>query len=170
MTSHSISSNISCDPAQPEYPLSLESNPAIYIIMADSATDHSSRNDPTIANMSTSDSTGREYDQAVVANGNGIQPGTPDGFDNNEKGTVADPSGTDEETEVILPASPRRAHGIVWILIVTSILMANFLFATDNTIAANIQPAVIKDFQSLNKLAWLGVAFLAASWGTNFFW
>ncbi|AEO71468.1 uncharacterized protein THITE_124439 [Thermothielavioides terrestris NRRL 8126] len=62
------------------------------------------------------------------------------------------------------------AHGFIWVLIVAGILMANFLFATDNTIAANIQPAVVKDFQSLNKLAWLGVAFLASSWGTNFFW
>lgn len=66
--------------------------------------------------------------------------------------------------------SPRSVHGFSWTLVVASILMANFLFATDNTIAANIQPAVIKTFQSLNKLAWLGVAFMMSSWGTCFFW
>lgn len=65
---------------------------------------------------------------------------------------------------------PRTAHGFVWLLIVTSILMANFLLATDNTIAANVQPAVIRESQSLDKLAWLGVAFLASSWGTDLFW
>jgi len=48
--------------------------------------------------------------------------------------------------------------------------MANFLFATDNTIAAKIQPAVVNDFKSLDKLAWLPVAFLASSWGTNLLW
>lgn len=66
--------------------------------------------------------------------------------------------------------SPRSVHGFSWTLVVASILMANFLFATDNTIAANIQPAVIQTFQSLNKLAWLGVAFMMSSWGTCFFW
>ncbi|KAL2201529.1 major facilitator superfamily domain-containing protein [Corynascus similis CBS 632.67] len=84
-----------------------------------------------------------------------------------EKGVVPSTDGSKEET----PAPPpRTAHGIVWVLIVAAVLMANFLFATDNTIAANIQPAVIRQFNSLDKLAWLGVAFLAACWGTNFFW
>lgn len=48
--------------------------------------------------------------------------------------------------------------------------MANFLFAMDNTVAANIQPAVVNDFASLDRLTWLPVAFFASSWGTNFLW
>ena len=48
--------------------------------------------------------------------------------------------------------------------------MANFLFATDNTIAANIQPEVVKDFASLDKLVWLPVAFFMTSWGTDLLW
>lgn len=80
----------------------------------------------------------------------------------NEKGTVA--------TETTEPVSPRKVHGIAWFLVVTSILMANFLFAMDNTVAANIQPAVVKAFHSLDKLVWLPVAFFASSWGTNFLW
>ncbi|KAK3293712.1 major facilitator superfamily-domain-containing protein [Chaetomium fimeti] len=83
-----------------------------------------------------------------------------------ERGIVPSTDQSKEES----PPPPRTAHGIIWVLIVASILMANFLFATDNTIAANIQPAVIRQFNSLDKLAWLGVAFLAASWGANFFW
>lgn len=94
--------------------------------------------------------------------------GTPaEGMEINGQASADDT--TDEPVEAAaLP--PRTAHGFVWLLIVAGILMANFLFATDNTIAANIQPAVVKEFQSLDKLAWMGVAFLAASWGTNFFW
>ncbi|KAI9705762.1 MAG: hypothetical protein M1820_005010 [Bogoriella megaspora] len=68
------------------------------------------------------------------------------------------------------PASPRKAHGFPWLLLVTSILMANFLFAIDNTVAANVQPAVVKAFSSLDKLAWLPIAFFASSWGTNLLW
>lgn len=77
---------------------------------------------------------------------------------------------TDATADAASKDSPRSVHGLSWFLVVASILMANFLFATDNTIAANIQPAVIQTFQSLNKLAWLGVAFMMSSWGTCFFW
>ncbi|ROW10893.1 hypothetical protein VPNG_05315 [Cytospora leucostoma] len=116
--------------------------------------------------MSTSDSTGPDYDKARAAN---KKPSYLD----TEKSVVTEPGGANAaegEAEVDGPASPRAAHGVVWVLIVTSILMANFLFATDNTIAANIQPAVVKQFKSFDKLAWPCVAFLASSWGTNFFW
>ena len=68
------------------------------------------------------------------------------------------------------PAAPRNVHGLVWFLVVMSILMANFLFATDNTIAANIQPEVVRAFASLDKLVWLPVAFFMASWGTDLLW
>lgn len=88
------------------------------------------------------------------------------GYDvENEKGVSGDPA-----TDGASKPSPRSVHGFSWALVVASILMANFLFATDNTIAANIQPAIIQTFQSLNKLAWLGVAFMMSSWGTCFFW
>jgi len=82
----------------------------------------------------------------------------------NEKAVAV---GNDEPKE---PAPPRNVHGFIWFLVVGSILMANFLFATDNTIAANIQPAVVKDFASLDKLVWLPVAFFMSSWGTDLLW
>lgn len=129
--------------------------------------------------MSTSGSTvsgigtGPKHDKSIVANGNGnhLDDEKTDGLEKdsdigNEKGVVADAAA--DEANVKPP--PRNAHGFAWVLIVASILMANFLFATDNTIAANIQPAVIQTFESLNKLAWLGVAFMMSSWGTCFFW
>ncbi|KAK3936554.1 putative MFS drug efflux [Diplogelasinospora grovesii] len=104
--------------------------------------DTESKANPTIADMSISD-------------------------DSKTKHKVAGPNEDGNTTDNV---DNEKAHGFVWLLIVASILMANFLFATDNTIAANVQPAVVKDFESLDKLAWLGVAFLASSWGTNFFW
>lgn len=89
-----------------------------------------------------------------------------DDVDNEKQAPVPSDNSNDDA-----PAkSPRNVHGFAWALVVASILMANFLFATDNTIAANIQPAVVTDFNSLDKLAWLPVAFLASSWGTNLLW
>ena len=110
--------------------------------------DTTSNTNPTIAQMSTSD----KDSQTVLAKD------SQNTIDiENKKGVVV---GSDvPETS----ASPRNTHGFVWILIVTSVLKANFLFATDNTIAANIQPAVVKDFASLDKLAWLPIGFFASS-------
>ncbi|KAL8943096.1 MAG: hypothetical protein Q9216_001296 [Gyalolechia sp. 2 TL-2023] len=82
----------------------------------------------------------------------------------NEKAVAVD---NDESKD---PAPPRNVHGLAWFLVVMSILMANFLFATDNTVAANIQPAVVQAFASLDKLVWLPVAFFMSSWGTDLLW
>ncbi|KAI3328681.1 MFS drug efflux transporter [Ustulina deusta] len=65
---------------------------------------------------------------------------------------------------------PRTASGLSWILIVISILSSAFLFALDNTIVADIQPAVVRDFQSVDKLTWLPVAFLLGAASTNLLW
>ena len=66
--------------------------------------------------------------------------------------------------------SPRDVHGIKWGLAVFSVLVSTFLFALDNTIVADIQPAIVRDFGSVSKLSWLSVAFLVAAIGTNLFW
>lgn len=124
--------------------------------------------------MSTSETTsvsGPEKPTVATENGHQLKEEKHGDLDeasdnvDNEKGVA-----TDGAADAASNPSPRSVHGISWFLVVASILMANFLFATDNTIAANIQPAVIKTFQSLNKLAWLGVAFMMSSWGTCFFW
>ncbi|KAI2642058.1 MFS drug efflux transporter [Xylaria nigripes] len=69
-----------------------------------------------------------------------------------------------------IQAKPRRATGVAWILIVISILSSAFLFALDNTIVADIQPAVVRDFESVNKLTWLPVAFLLGASSSNLLW
>ncbi|KAL8858174.1 MAG: hypothetical protein Q9178_005351 [Gyalolechia marmorata] len=65
---------------------------------------------------------------------------------------------------------PREVHGIKWVLLVLSILSSTFLFALDNTIVADVQPAIIERFGSIDKLPWLSVAFLVAAAGTNLVW
>ena len=66
--------------------------------------------------------------------------------------------------------SPRDVHGIKWAVAVFSILISTFLFALDNTIVADIQPAIVDNFGQVGKLSWLSVAFLVAAIGTNLFW
>lgn len=66
--------------------------------------------------------------------------------------------------------SPRHIHGIKWFFAVCSILATTFLFALDQTIVADVQPAIIETFHDVSKLPWLSVAFLVAAAGTNLFW
>jgi len=53
---------------------------------------------------------------------------------------------------------------------VTAILSSVFLFALDQTIVADVQPNIIAQFGSIDKLPWLSVSFLLATASTNLFW
>jgi len=67
-------------------------------------------------------------------------------------------------------ASPsRNVHGIRWFLIVASLLSSTFFFGLDNTVVANLQPALVDKFGSIDRLPWLSVAFLIGAASTNFF-
>lgn len=66
--------------------------------------------------------------------------------------------------------SPRNVHGFKWVFAVCSVLASTFLFALDNTIVADVQPAIVERFGEVNKLPWLSVAFLVAAAGTNLVW
>lgn len=46
-----------------------------------------------------------------------------------------------------------------WTIAYTSILSSTFLFALDNTVVANIQPAIINEFGQIQDLPWVGVAY-----------
>ncbi|KAH6670424.1 major facilitator superfamily domain-containing protein [Halenospora varia] len=67
-------------------------------------------------------------------------------------------------------APPRDISGIKWAVVVLSILSSTFLFALDNTIVAVIQPVIVTKFNSIDKLAWLSVAFLIGAAATNLIW
>ena len=79
----------------------------------------------------------------------------------------------DVEKAAVSPESekpPRDVHGIQWAFAVASILISTFLFALDNTIVADVQPAIVERFGDVSKLPWLSVAFLVAAAGTNLVW
>lgn len=65
---------------------------------------------------------------------------------------------------------PRDINGWKWGLVVTAILFSIFLYAPDATIVADIQPAIEAEFDSLEKLTWLSVAFLLGATSTNLLW
>jgi len=91
------------------------------------------------------------------------RPGTPSLPDTNslEKST-----GTVEEAA----KAPRNVSGPLWGLVVLSILSSTFLFSLDNTIVADVQPAIVRQFNATDKLPWLSVAFLLGAASSNLFW
>ncbi|KAH6723623.1 major facilitator superfamily domain-containing protein [Leptodontidium sp. MPI-SDFR-AT-0119] len=65
---------------------------------------------------------------------------------------------------------PRDITGWKWVVVVLSILSSTFLFALDNTIVADIQPVIVRQFDSVSKLSWLSVSFLIGAAATNLVW
>lgn len=65
---------------------------------------------------------------------------------------------------------PRDIHGWKWGVVVGAILSSTFLFALDNTIVADVQPAIVTHFHDVSKLSWLSVSFLIAAASTNLVW
>ena len=57
------------------------------------------------------------------------------------------------------PNMARTIHGWKWALAMTAILSTTFLFALDNTIVADIQPAIVNQFNDVVRLPWFGVGF-----------
>jgi MFS family permease len=73
------------------------------------------------------------------------------------------------ESKEVSPVG-RQIRGISWILIVFSILTSTFLFGLDNTIVADVQPAIVGQFGSVDRLPWLSVAFMIGAASTTLFW
>ncbi len=69
-----------------------------------------------------------------------------------------------------LAKAPRNVSGPLWGLVVLSILSSTFLFSLDNTIVADVQPAIVRQFNATDKLPWLSVAFLLGAASSNLFW
>jgi hypothetical protein len=51
-----------------------------------------------------------------------------------------------------------------------SIFSCVFLFALDNTIVADVQPAIVNEFDNLELLPWLSVAFMLGAASTLLMW
>ncbi|ORY70428.1 putative MFS drug efflux transporter [Pseudomassariella vexata] len=67
-------------------------------------------------------------------------------------------------------ALPREITGWKWMVATVVILSSIFLYALDATIVADIQPAIVKEFDSLQNLLWLSVGFLMSATATNMDW
>ncbi|KAJ5980184.1 MFS drug efflux transporter [Penicillium waksmanii] len=65
---------------------------------------------------------------------------------------------------------PRDIQGWKWIAVVLAILSSTFLFALDNTITANIQAEIVRDFESVNKLSWISVGLVMSASATVLLW
>jgi MFS family permease len=52
-----------------------------------------------------------------------------------------------------------RPTGVKWVLIIVAILVGLFLFALDNTIVADVQPAIVEEFQAVDQISWLATGF-----------
>ncbi|KAK1765886.1 major facilitator superfamily domain-containing protein [Phialemonium atrogriseum] len=66
--------------------------------------------------------------------------------------------------------SPRSIHGWKWAVAYMAMLSTTFLFALDNTIVADIQPAIVHDYGNVELLPWIGTGFALGtmailSWG-----
>lgn len=75
-----------------------------------------------------------------------------------------------QEPVAVADKPPRDVEGWKWYLVVLSVLSSTFLFALDNTIVADIQPAIVLHFNDIGNLPWLAVAFLLGAAATNLLW
>jgi hypothetical protein len=67
-------------------------------------------------------------------------------------------------------AQKRKIRGSKWMVVVVAILSSTFLFSLDNTVVADIQPTITRQFGSVDKLPWLSVGYLLGSTTTNLLW
>lgn len=64
------------------------------------------------------------------------------------------------------PEQVRTVTGWRWIVICIGFYVATFLYGLDNTIAADIQSAVLGTYGDISKLSWLGTGFPLGSIAT----
>lgn len=56
-------------------------------------------------------------------------------------------------------AQPRPIHGWKWFVACVSIYLTALLYGLDTTIAADVQPNIVKSLGEIQKLTWVGVGF-----------
>jgi MFS family permease len=64
------------------------------------------------------------------------------------------------------PTTVRPIHGLRWVLTMASLYSFALLYGLDTTIAADIQPAIVKSLGHVQKLAWIGAGFPLGSVAT----
>ncbi|KAK4992371.1 hypothetical protein LTR50_001129 [Elasticomyces elasticus] len=66
--------------------------------------------------------------------------------------------------------SGRPTNRWSWVIIIAAILSSAFLFAIDNTISADIQPAIVRQYSDPQRLSWISLSFLLSAAGTTLLW
>ncbi|KAK6227522.1 hypothetical protein QIS74_01077 [Colletotrichum tabaci] len=90
----------------------------------------------------------------------------PDSSSN--KGPLSGHTTDNERAEEPAASGPvRTVTGLKWYLIVFAILSSTFLFALDNTVVADVQPQIVLQFDAIEDIAWLAVAFIMVSTAVN---
>lgn len=56
-------------------------------------------------------------------------------------------------------ATVRPTHGLKWFVACSAIYLSAFLYGLDTTIAADVQPAIVKSLGNVQKLSWIGAGF-----------
>ncbi|KAJ6065701.1 hypothetical protein N7444_001354, partial [Penicillium canescens] len=82
-------------------------------------------------------------------------PGVQDLASDTEKGIHCGANGSDDDLKDV-----RTITGFRWFLFISSTLTAIFVYALDNTIVANIVPAIVNQFDAVSDLPWLSVGFM----------
>jgi hypothetical protein len=59
--------------------------------------------------------------------------------------------------------SSREIHGTKWVVVCVSIYISCLMYGLDMTIAADVQATIIVQFDSVDRLAWVGSGFLLGS-------
>ena len=77
-----------------------------------------------------------------------------------EKGQVS------SETASPPPEMTRTVTGWKWVLVCVGFYFSAFMYGLDNTIAADIQSAVVDTYGDISKLTWLGTGFPLGSIAT----
>jgi len=55
--------------------------------------------------------------------------------------------------------SPRALHGWKWVAASVSLYIGALIYSHDSTIAADIQSAIVEQFDNVERLTWIGTAF-----------
>ena len=55
--------------------------------------------------------------------------------------------------------SPRTVRGWTWVLVCVSLYVGGLIYGLDTTIAADIQAAIVEQFDDVERLTWVGTAF-----------
>lgn len=100
------------------------------------------------------------------------------GSGQSDESTTVAPVIDDTEKQPQADLKPEKSHqletreigGWKWVVVVLAIYSSQFLFALDQTIVANVQPAIVEQFNSVDRLSWVSVAFLLGATGTNLIW